>query len=129
MSGIVVDTSTWILYFKGTEYPLIDEALQQGRVFLPMIVAAELTSGQISSAKKAALIDFLSDLPTVDQSLSHWFRVGELRQLAAAKGVHISTPDAHIVQACIDIKGKLISEDAVFKRLRKALPNLVFDLL
>jgi predicted nucleic acid-binding protein len=128
VSGLVVDTSSWILYFKGREYPSIDEALKHGQVFLPVIVAAELMSGQIPASKRAALSDFLADLPSIDNSLNHWFRVGELRQKAAAKGVHLSTPDAHIAQCCIDMNAKLISEDGVFKRLRDAIPQLPFHL-
>lgn len=124
MSAIVVDTSSWIAYFKGVPYPAIDDALQEGRLYLPAMVAAELTSGQIPPAKKAALMDFLRELPLVDYGLEHWFRVGELRQKAARKGLNISMPDAHVAQCCLDVKGQLVSEDKVFKKLREFFPEL-----
>ena len=63
MNVVIVDTSSWVLYFKGESYPMIDSALAGGSLFLPPIVVAELTSGQLSSSKRAALIDFLKELP------------------------------------------------------------------
>ena len=128
MSALIVDTSSWVHYFKGGAYPEIDEGLKQGLIYLPVIVGAELTSGQISPVKRVALTDFLMELPLVDASLSHWLRVGELRQRAAEKGLNISTPDAHIAQCGIDLGGRIISEDRIFRKLKDAIPGLEFRL-
>ena len=128
MSALIVDTSSWSHYFKGEAYPEIDEGLKQGLIYLPVIVSAELTSGQISPVMRAALTDFLMELPLVDASLSHWLRVGELRHRAAEKGLNISMPDAHVAQCGIDLGGRLISEDRIFKTLKDAIPSLDFRL-
>lgn len=125
MSALIVDTSSWVLYFKGATFPAIDDALREGRLYLPVVVAAELTSGQISPAKRAALLEFLRELPLADASVEHWFRVGELRLRASRKGLSVSTPDAHIAQSCLELRARLISEDKIFKKLRDVVsPDL-----
>lgn len=127
MSAVIVDTSSWVAYFKGAASPAIDDALQEGRLYLPPIVAAELTSGQISEGKRKALVDFLRELPLVATGLDHWLRVGEFRQKAGRKGINVSTPDAHIAQCCLDLGARLISEDKIFKKIKVLYPILAFD--
>src|SRR5690606_31328466 len=102
----------------------IDDALKEGRLFLPPIVAAELTSARAPESKKRALLEFLRELPLVATDISHWLRVGELRLSAAKKGLSISTPDAHIAQCCLDTGARLLSEDKVFKKLKSLRKDL-----
>lgn len=123
MNVVVVDTSSWISYFAseeneaGREQKALDEALQEGRVFLSPVVAAELMSGFLTKTKRAQLADFLRDLPLCDSDLEHWLRVGVLRSRLAKKGLTVSTPDAHVAQCAIDLDGYLVSEDKIFRRL------------
>jgi predicted nucleic acid-binding protein len=124
VNAVIVDTSSWCHYFSGVSYPLIDAALTAGNIYLPPLVVAELTSGQLNTSKKTALIDFLRDLPLIELNFNHWIRVGEIRQKAATKGLAISTPDAHIAQCSIDFHAVLITEDKVFKKLKVVLPNI-----
>lgn len=115
MSALVVDTSSWISYFAshaGAE--IIEAALQEGRVHLPPGVVAELNSGKLAAAKRAALLDFLSDLPLCGADFGHWVRVGALRSQLLARGLSVSTPDAHIAQCAIDLEAELLSEDRIF---------------
>ena len=79
MSALVVDTSSWIAWLAGGGSALIGEALEEGRLHLPLVVAAELLSGRLDSAERAGLEDMLSDLPPLGQTLEHWCRVGRLR--------------------------------------------------
>lgn len=117
MSGVVVDTSSWISYFAGEPQQVLDEALQEGRVFLSPMVAAELMSGFLTKAKREQLADFLRDLPLCDVGLEHWLRVGKLRSQLARKDLTVTTPDAHVAQCAIDLSGYLLSEDKIFPRL------------
>lgn len=126
MSALVVDTSSWISYFRGGgAIDLIEEALTDGRVYLPLVVAAELTSGRLSPRQREDLGAFLRDLPLCDSSLDHWLRVGELRARLSGAGLSVSTPDAHVVQCALDLRGRLLSEDAIF---RKIAPRIALDL-
>jgi predicted nucleic acid-binding protein len=113
VSALVVDTSSWIAWLAGGGSPLVEEALEEGRLHLPVIVAAELRSGRLAESERNELQDMLSDLPAVGTEASHWFRVGKLRADLGAKGLSVSTPDAHVAQCAIDTAGVLLSEDRV----------------
>jgi predicted nucleic acid-binding protein len=53
--------------------------------------------------------------------------VGDLRRGLAAKGVAVSTPDAHVAQCAIDRDALLLSRDGVFKEIAKATRLRVVD--
>ena len=122
MSALVVDTSSWIAWLAGGGSSLVDEALEEGRLHLPVIVAAELLSGRLDASQRAELQDMLSDLPAVGTDPEHWFRVGKLRAELRAKGLSVSTPDAHVAQCAIDTGGVLLTEDRVFEKIAKVVP-------
>jgi tRNA(fMet)-specific endonuclease VapC len=122
VSALVVDTSSWIVYFAGRGSLAIDDALTEGRVYLPPIVAAEILSGRLGRKQREALEDLLGDLPLCVADLAHWCRVGRLRAALAARGVSVSTPDAHVAQCALDLRGTLLTEDAVFHLIAKHEP-------
>jgi hypothetical protein len=122
VSALVVDTSSWIAWLAGGGSPLVDEALEEGRLHLPVIVAAELLSGRLEASERAELRDMLSDLPALGTDPEHWFRVGQLRADLRARGLSVSTPDAHVAQCALDEGGVLLTEDRVFEKIAKVLP-------
>jgi len=122
VSALVVDTSSWIAWLAGGGSPLVDEALEEGRVHLPMIVAAELLSGRLEPSERAELQDMLSDLPALGIDPEHWFRVGKLRADLRSRGLSVSTPDAHVAQCALDADGVLLTEDRVFEKIAKLRP-------
>lgn len=118
MSAVVVDTSSFISYFAGKGDPArIEDALEVSRVYLSPVVAAELLSSRMKPVEHKELVAFLRDLPLCDADLEHWVRVGVLRRAASAKGLQLSTPDAHVAQCAIDLGAELLTEDKVFKKL------------
>lgn len=117
MGLLIVDTSVWIDYFRGEDYLDVDIALKEGRVYLPPLVVAELMSGTLTKKQASRLLDFLNELPICDTTREHWYKVGTLRAILKRKGISISTPDAHVAQCCLDIDGRLISRDKIFKRI------------
>ena len=117
VSALVVDTSSWVTYFAHTAPSVIDEALAEGRLYLPPVVVAELLSGRMTPRQRRQLESFLLDLPLCEQNLEHWMRVGRLRAHLFSKGVSVSTPDAHIAQCALDLNADLLSEDQVFSRI------------
>lgn len=119
MSALVVDTSSWISYLAGRDSPAIRDALGDGRLHLPPIVAAELLSGTLSARDARELQALLADLPLCQADLAHWIRVGALRASLRRSGLAISTPDAHVAQCALDLQGELLTEDAIFKRVPK----------
>ncbi len=117
MSALVVDTSSWASYFASSDPSVIDEALAEGRVFLPPLVTAELLSGRLTARQRADLESFLADLPLCGVDVEHWLRVGSLRAHLFSIGLSVSTPDAHIAQCALDLSGALLSEDAIFVKI------------
>lgn len=117
--GVVADTSAWIEFLAGKPVPLLEDALRHGTVVLPSIVVAELVSGARRPRDRAAIADLLGDLPLHETPLEHWIRVGELRLHLRAKGLSVSTPDAHVAQCALDREAMLLSQDAVFSRVAR----------
>ena len=118
MSALVVDTSSWVSFFaSGARAAEIEDALGDGRVYLPPVVAAELTSGALARRELEELRSFLADLPLCHTPLEHWLAVGELRASLRRQGESISTPDAHVAQCTLDLGAVLLSEDTVFSRI------------
>ncbi len=122
MSALVVDTSSWVAYLGRGDGDLLDEALAEGRVHLPPVVAAELVSGRMTTGQRRALEELLADLPLCAAGLDHWVRVGRLRASLAARGLQVSTPDAHVAQCTIDLGARLLTEDAIFARVARLAP-------
>lgn len=118
MSALLVDTSSWISYFKGDAHPAIDEALVEMRLYISPVIVAELMSRKLSASKRRELESFLKDLPLTTADFDHWVRVGQLRADLLSKGISISTADAHIAQTALDLKAVLLSEDLIFTKLK-----------
>ena len=68
MNALLIDTSIWISYFKGTPFPEIDLALKEGRVYMTGLIASELLSGVSNSKEKKQLETFVKELPLCDAS-------------------------------------------------------------
>jgi tRNA(fMet)-specific endonuclease VapC len=117
--GVVVDTSAWVEFLAGRAVPLLEDALAQGAVVLPPIVVAELVSGARRPRDRAAIADLVADIPSHETPVAHWVRVGALRLRLRAKGLSVSTPDAHVAQCALDRGGILLSYDAVFARIAR----------
>jgi predicted nucleic acid-binding protein len=119
VSGLVVDTSSWISYFAGAGSPLINRSLEAGEVYLPSVVAAELTSSKLSPRDRLALEALLADLPLWEGGLEHWLRVGRLRAALFGAGLSMSVADAHVAQCAIDLDAALLTEDGIFAKVAR----------
>jgi len=59
VSALVIDTSSWIAFFReGSDDAIIEPALEEGTVYLPPFVAAELLSGRMAERARGELEDF-----------------------------------------------------------------------
>jgi predicted nucleic acid-binding protein len=122
VSAIVADTSVWVEYLAGRPAPLLDHALAAGLIVVPPIVVAELLSGVRHAADRAPLEDLLRDLEMPALPFDHWVRVGVLRGALHARGLSVSTPDAHVAQCALDRDAPLLTRDAVFTKIAKLTP-------
>lgn len=117
MNALVIDTSSWISWLAGAGSGLVEPALEEGRVHLSPVVAAELLSGRLSARERRSLEALLDDLPLVQVDRAHWYRVGQLRSRLRGRGLSVSTPDAHVAQCALDLGAALLTEDAVFAKV------------
>jgi predicted nucleic acid-binding protein len=76
----------------------------------------------MASRQRAALEEHLSGLPVCGTDLAHWFRVGALRSSLGARGLSVSTPDAHVAQCALDLGAELFTEDGVFRLVARYVP-------
>ena len=129
MSALIIDTSSWIAFFReGSGDAIVEPALEEGTVHLPPVVAAELLSGRMAERARSDLEEFLLTLPLCPADVAHWFRVGRLRNSLAAKGLSISTPDAHVAQCALDLGADLLSADTIFRLVARHTKLSLFRL-
>ncbi len=119
VSALVIDTSSWVSYLAGSGADDVDDALAEGRVLLPPIVAAELMSSPLRASERRDLEELLGGLALCATDLDHWIRVGRLRSALRAKGLTVSTLDAHVAQCAIDARADLLTEDRIFERIAR----------
>lgn len=119
---LIVDSSSWIDFFRGTDLPALEAALERGQAILPPVVVSELVSGARTPRDLALIADLLTDLPVHETPLQHWIRVGELRRFSRERGLTVSTPDAHVAQCALDRGALLLSGDEVFQKLAGLVP-------
>jgi len=117
--SVVVDTSVWVEYLRGSAAREVDVLLNDGLVLLAPLVAAELLSAPLSRTERRDLIALLESLPFHPTPAAHWFSVGELRSRLHRSGLSVSTPDAHVAQCALDAGALLWSHDAIFHRISK----------
>jgi tRNA(fMet)-specific endonuclease VapC len=129
VSALVIDTSSWIAFFRdGSGDAIIEPALEEGTVYLPPVVAAELLSGRMADRARGELEELLLTLPLCPADVAHWFRVGRLRNSLASKGISLSTPDAHVAQCALDLGADLLSADAIFRLVARHTKLSLFRL-
>jgi predicted nucleic acid-binding protein len=121
-NALVIDTSSWVTILARGMPEGIRRALFAGRVYLPPVVAAELLSGRLGRRERTALEEHLAGLPVCGADLPHWFRVGALRSTLGARGLSVSTPDAHVAQCALDLDAELLTEDHVFGLVARHAP-------
>lgn len=117
MSGLVVDTSVWIDFFGGHDCPALEDALARAVVVLSPLVVAEIVSGTLRPRDRQAIEALIQELQLHPTPLRHWIHVGELRGSLKAKGLSVSTPDAHIAQCALDLGAPLLTRDHIFTRI------------
>lgn len=115
--SVVVDTSIWIEFFRGTGAHELEQLLADGFVVLSPIVVAELFSAPLRRQELRSLSAALEDIPIHPTPFAHWHSVGRLRANCAKGGFSVSTPDAHVAQCALDIRGHLWTRDAIFRKI------------
>lgn len=122
MAGVVADTSAFIAYLGGAESGALQRAIDEETLFMSPVVVSELVTGAQTAADRTAIGELMQDTPLHPTPLAHWIAVGDLRRMLRAKGLEVSTPDAHIAQCALDRDALLVTRDAIFRRIARHCP-------
>jgi predicted nucleic acid-binding protein len=117
---IAADTSSWISYLSGEpgeDVTVLDHALAEGQVCLPVPVLTELLS---HPRLDEATVQDLLELPLLEPTPGYWVRAGRLRAEVLKKGRRARLGDALIAQLCIDHSVRLITRDKDFRAFAEA---------
>jgi len=125
--SVLVDTSVWIAYFRGTsDLPELDFLIDENLVVTNDLVLAELIP-YLHLRKQKRLIDLMyeiSRLPlTIDWADIIQMQTGFLRQGINAVGI----PDLIMAQHAIQNRLPLFTLDRHFALMSKRMPLLLYE--
>jgi predicted nucleic acid-binding protein len=123
MSGVLVDSSAWIDFFRGFEAAgsLIDPLLADDRASTTAIIAAEVTSGARTRAAFEELTTRLGALPILPEPANLWRRVAELRFTLARQGFQAHLVDLAIALSAVEAGHRLLTRDRDFLAIAKVI--------
>ena len=122
---ILVDTSAWIDFFRGTA-PLagrVDELLAQNELAICGPIRTELSRGFHSAAERRRVLPLLEGCHSLEQPAFLWEEAGELGFLLGRKGRRVRSMDLLIATYALSHSVSLLSRDADFGHmLRLGIP-------
>lgn len=120
---ILIDTSAWIAFFRGTRSlatDAVDRALQDGTAALGGPVLTELRRGVRSKVERAKLILHLKGCLVLPQPENLWEEAGDLGFILARRGISVGTLDLLIATFALAHEVPLLTTDTDFVRIREA---------
>ncbi|MGA1844327.1 MAG: PIN domain-containing protein [bacterium] len=121
---ILIDTSVWIDYFKGTDAQFqnkVDEALTYGHIYVPKVVLAELIQGARSEKEITVIEDFIDAFHVIDHTQDTWLKAGRLSFSMKKKGVTMSIIDCYIAVMADENGCIIFSLDRHFTSIKRFL--------
>jgi predicted nucleic acid-binding protein len=122
---VLVDTSVWIDYFRGTE-PVATELSRVLADEPPVIcgpILAELVAGTPSAQREDVWLA-LAGLPFVELGRDDWTRCGEVANELRRSGARVPLLDILIAAAAVGAGAALWTRDSDFERIREVLGGL-----
>lgn len=118
---ILVDTSIWIEYFRGTSSQItekVDRMIDEDEIYIPKIVMAELMQGAKSKKELMVIQDFLSALHVIDQKDDTWIKAGKLSFDLKKKGKKIHLLDCYIAVIARENRCKIFTLNRHFHEIQ-----------
>lgn len=121
---VLIDTSVWIAYFRGTNRNLgekTDEIIDSSVVCVPKVVIAELIQGAKTEKEVSLISGFSGTFTIIDQTEDSWIKAGRLSFEMKRKGSTVSLVDCYIAVLAFESKCAVFTLDAHFTTIRKYL--------
>ncbi|HEY3351489.1 MAG TPA: PIN domain-containing protein [Thermoanaerobaculia bacterium] len=124
MSDLLVDSSVWIDFFRGTRDVVrrVDAALDKDRIAVCGPVVAEVLSGARTRADFVRLKDAFEGLALLPEPADSWPRVAETRFALARRGTQAALVDILIALTAADAGHAVLTRDADFRRIATVVP-------
>lgn len=125
MPKVLVDTSVWVSFFRGSSSVFTDrlaELLQKNGVCITSIIRAELLSGTRNESEYRALAHTLSAVDRLSETTDFWDHVALYRFQLARRGVQPSLVDLSIAVMAHEHRCFLLTEDKAFRTIARIVP-------
>jgi len=120
MKSVLVDSSVWIAYFRGTT-DILDRLVEEDLICTNEVILTELLPAVEKSGNKK-LIESLLALPTIPLNID-WPLLRQMQLDNLKNGINkVGIPDLIILQQIIDFRLELLTTDKHFKLMQE-----VFD--
>ena len=122
---VLIDTSIWIDYFRGSSENLgtrVDEYLSAETVFAPAVVMAELIQGAKSERELSAIDELFSTIHLLEQRKDSWKNAGLLSYKLKGKGHSVSLTDCYMAQIALENGCDVYTRDVHFQLIAKVAP-------
>ncbi len=122
MKKVVIDTSIWIEYFKGSEpaAAVIDDQVKYD-LYVTGPIIAELIQGMKTESERDLFRALIESLPRLSISDQDWVAAGQIGSELREKGVTVPLPDLLIYRVALSNDCAIFTLDKHFKMITKAL--------
>ena len=127
MTGpVLADTSVWVTLLRRGRgaAPVLERALEDGRVVTTGPVVAELLQGLASEANRVDLERQIGALPFVSLNRREWLIAGHIAGALRGRGTPVSLADVEIATAARSIEIPVLTSDRDFARIAEVFGDL-----
>ena len=123
--SVLVDSSVWIEYFRGSDNALLESLIKEDLVVINDVILTDLEPALLHSAQKN-IIQSLTALPVIPLDID-WKIIRKYQHINLQNGINkVGIPDLIIMQQVVINKLTLFSLDKHFKLMSQVIN---FDLL
>ena len=117
---ILVDTSAWLAFFRGTgaAADILDLALGENQVAWCGPIATELRRGFVSARERTKVLELLEACHWLEQPSALWQEAGDLGYALRRKGLTVKTFDLLIAVYALSHGTELLTLDSDFGLMR-----------
>jgi predicted nucleic acid-binding protein len=128
MNKILVDSSVWISFFKGTtEGKLLFPLLDSNSACINDLILAELIPS-LNHKKEMILVGLLKSIERIKMEID-WEDIIHMQTINLKNGINkVGVPDLVIAQNAIQNKIRLFSFDKHFEIMRKHIDIKIFEI-
>ena len=117
---VVVDSTLWIDFFRGSNEPgraALRQLIRAHQAVLTGIVLAEVLQGCRTPGEANTVLDHVSALPFLEMNFSAWRRAGELSSGLRRKGTTIPLTDLIIATLAMEEDAEVFTTDPHFQKI------------